>query len=197
MRYKLLLILLSVWGFASAQTPTRHDAKLFMSCFEDSVSLHLDYGQLAKTYKEMKNYEKVIYDYILGKGIKMPNVLAEAWIDQEVSYSIRCEIRELRLSAKEQGFPNKSLKRKLLRQIVRFRREATTLPTFYQIIDNKFAGNAEAYVDDMFERSIFADKNEIKWFAWTFSSERLAQDPLVLYSLSRIQYQAKIINALY
>ncbi len=77
-----------------------------------------------------------------------------------------------------------------------FRLRSKKLPTIYSLIDKKYGGNVDAYVDDLFDKSVFSSKRRLKRFIRFVSSDKkLLRDPLVLYWTSMMQYNVLLMVA--
>ncbi len=57
-------------------------------------------------------------------------------------------------------------------------------PSFYQVVDKKFKGNAGAFVDDMFAKSVFASEAKLNAFLANPSLKVLLKDPAFIAGLS-------------
>ena len=77
-----------------------------------------------------------------------------------------------------------------------FRLRSKKLPTIYSLIDKKYGGDVDAYVDDLFDKSVFSSKRRLKRFIRFVSSDKkLLRDPLVLYWTSMVQYNVLLMVA--
>ena len=77
-----------------------------------------------------------------------------------------------------------------------FRQRARKLPTIYSLIDKEYAGDVDAYVDDLFDKSVFSSKRRLKRFIRTVNNDKkLLRDPLVLYWTSMMQYNVLLMVA--
>lgn len=56
----------------------------------------------------------------------------------------------------------KDVRKRMKHYIRQFRSQASTLPLFYQIIDKAYSGDVGAYIDDLFDHSIFANNRNWK-----------------------------------
>lgn len=65
-------------------------------------------------------------------------------------------------------------------------------PDFYTLIDKKFKGNADAYVDDMFTRSFFTSPEKLKAFLDKPSLKTLQQDPAYIAAKSVSATRSKL-----
>ena len=57
------------------------------------------------------------------------------------------------------------------------------LPDFYTIIDNQYKGNIDAYVNDLYAKSIFTSTDSVQHFMEN-PSRRIQQDPLYVFGIS-------------
>lgn len=76
--------------------------------------------------------------------------------------------------------------------IKQFKTEATVLPTFYQLIDKKYKGDVDSYVDDLFNNSFMGNKEVLEKLIKQPTLKKLREDPVVLYTISKMQYLALI-----
>ena len=77
-----------------------------------------------------------------------------------------------------------------------FRLRSKKLPTIYSLIDKKYGGDVDAYLDDLFDKSVFSSKRRLKRFIRFVSSDKkLLRDPLVLYWTSMVQYNVLLMVA--
>lgn len=63
--------------------------------------------------------------------------------------------------------------------------EADQLPSFYQIIENDFKGNYDAYVDNIYDNSILANQANFDKFMKKPSIKAIDRDPATIYSRSK------------
>ena len=64
------------------------------------------------------------------------------------------------------------------RMLAIVREHVSDLPDFYQTVDAQFGGDTDAYVDDLYDRSAFADEQSAMALLDDFSAEKLAADPV-------------------
>lgn len=77
-----------------------------------------------------------------------------------------------------------------------FRLRSKKLPTIYSLIDKKYGGNVDAYVDNLFDKSVFSSERRLKRFIRTVNNDKkLLRDPLVLYWTSMMQYNVLLMVA--
>lgn len=57
------------------------------------------------------------------------------------------------------------------------------LPSFYTIIDKQYKGNIDAYVNDLYAKSIFTSKDSVEAFL-AHPSKTVQQDPLYIFGIS-------------
>ncbi len=72
--------------------------------------------------------------------------------------------------------------------------EPDKLPAFYQTIQNKFKGDTNAFIDDMYDNSIFSSRENLDKFLKKPSVKAIEKDPATHYSrtkLEKIQALAK------
>ncbi len=60
------------------------------------------------------------------------------------------------------------------------------LPDFYQTIEKKYKGDYNAYVDDLFDKSIFSSRESLDKFLKKPSKKAIDRDPATAYSRSKI-----------
>ncbi|WP_373817221.1 S46 family peptidase [Porphyromonas loveana] len=71
------------------------------------------------------------------------------------------------------------------------------LPAHLQLIRDRFAGNVQAYVDDIFARSIYGSAEQFARFAdGSPSAEQLAEDPMILFAASVFDEYRKLYQEL-
>jgi len=69
------------------------------------------------------------------------------------------------------------------------------LPSFYNIIDNDFSGNVDAYVDNMFDKSVFTSKEKIA-AALAAGKDAIVNDPALALGKSIFDMMPKLQTAL-
>ncbi len=69
--------------------------------------------------------------------------------------------------------------RKVAKRMLRIAREQmTTLPSFYEeVVDKDFGGDIDAYVNCLYDRSIFASEEQVMALLDDYSPEKIADDP--------------------
>ena len=68
--------------------------------------------------------------------------------------------------------------RKVAKRMLAIAREnMKTLPSIYETIDSEFGGNIDAYVDFLFDNSIFADEAKVLAAVENMNSDQLLEDP--------------------
>ncbi|MCE8183090.1 S46 family peptidase [Porphyromonas gingivalis] len=70
------------------------------------------------------------------------------------------------------------------------------LPLHLRLVKDHFAGDVQAYVDDIFARSVFGSEAQFDAFAAVPSVEKLAEDPMVLFASSVFDEYRKLYNEL-
>ena len=66
------------------------------------------------------------------------------------------------------------------------------LPSFYQIIRDEFKGDCAAYVDDMYDHSILANRANLDRFLEKPTVKAIEQDPATIYSRSKNEQMQKL-----
>lgn len=87
---------------------------------------------------------------------------------------------------------NASTEKKVMKAMVKLYREDITpnfQPDFYLTVDKKFKGNSDAYIDNLFEKSVFADEAKLKAFLDNPVLKTIENDPVYLTgsSVTRMQ----------
>ncbi len=87
--------------------------------------------------------------------------------------------------------------RKVAKRMLTIAREnMKELPTFYtEVIDKQFGGNSDAYVDFLYDNSIFASEDKVMELIQNFSKERVEADPAVPFVKSVMSLNAKLNKA--
>lgn len=190
---------------AFGQRPSRQDAELFKAYFYDSLSYSINLRKFVSTCTKVEQAEhEAIKRALSGKSFKKlklgPQLSIYLWApEQDYGTSYDAPIYHDSLSYfKLFGMyygahffvDSMNLERARMKRYIRmFRQQATSLPLFYNIIDKAFHGNSDAYVDDLFDHSIFSStRNFVLFYSYSFSTLRLRMDPLVVYSICRAQY---------
>ncbi|MCM1151224.1 MAG: S46 family peptidase [Alistipes sp.] len=76
--------------------------------------------------------------------------------------------------------------RKVAKRMLRIAREnMKTLPSFYEeIVDKDFGGDIDAYVDYLYDNSLFVSEENVRALVDDFSAEKVAADPAVVLGKS-------------
>ncbi len=76
--------------------------------------------------------------------------------------------------------------RKVAKRMLRIAREnMKTLPSFYaEIVDKEFGGDTDAYVDYLYDNSLFVSEENVMALVDDFSAEKVAADPAVVLGKS-------------
>lgn len=84
--------------------------------------------------------------------------------------------------------------RKVAKRMLRIAREnMKTLPSFYaEIIDEEFGGDMDAYVDYLYDNSIFVSEDDVMALIDDFSVGKVAADPAVVLGKSVLDLYAKL-----
>ena len=91
-----------------------------------------------------------------------------------------------------------STDRKVAKRMLRIAREnMKVLPSFYaEIVDKEFGGDIDAYVDDLYDRSVFASEERVMDLIDHYDPEKVAADPAVALSKSVMELFAKLSDEL-
>ncbi|MDE6445533.1 MAG: S46 family peptidase [Alistipes sp.] len=87
--------------------------------------------------------------------------------------------------------------RKVAKRMLRIAREnMKTLPSFYaEIIDKEFGGDSDAYVDWLYDSSIFVSEDNVKALIDDYSAEKVAADPAVVLANSVLELYKELSAA--
>ena len=213
---KILFILIA--GFLTGMVPangqtsgmSRADAERFMAYFYDSVRFEADMGTLQKIYpqtlrdlRQRDNLRDKKREGSPGGSRVIPTQSSQVSNASEDFSGIR-----IRKNIKNWFVPSYQAlhasdydvdadRERAKRLIKRFRQEADYLPTFYQIIDKKYKGDVDAYVDDLFDESFYGNEKRMKKFLKTPTRRKVTHDPAVLYTVSKSQYVTLIRHSGY
>ncbi|MDE7305285.1 MAG: S46 family peptidase [Alistipes sp.] len=92
------------------------------------------------------------------------------------------------------GDYNAPTDRKVAKRMLRIAREnMKTLPSFYaEIVDKEFGGDTDAYVDYLYDHSIFASEESVMALIDDFAAEKVADDPAVVLGKSVLELYGKM-----
>ena len=84
--------------------------------------------------------------------------------------------------------------RKVAKRMLRIAREnMKTLPSFYaEIVDKDFGGDTDAYVDYLYDNSLFVSEESVMALIDDFSAEKVAADPAVALGKSVLELYSKL-----
>ena len=84
--------------------------------------------------------------------------------------------------------------RKVAKRMLRIAREnMKTLPSFYaEIVDKDFGGDTDAYVDYLYDNSLFVSEESVMALIDDFSAEKVAADPAVVLGKSVLELYSKL-----
>lgn len=169
-------------------------ARLYLQYFNDDFAFGLDYAALKSAYKSLKRFEDYnLVHFLLGKHLNNVNVVGASAVAWQWPYIFdSCMIVVYQQLQDANVTSSRKVRERLKRQIADFRAQSSALPTFYQIIDNDFKGDISAYVDDLFDHTLFKNWTSLRVFFEAPSCKRIREDPLVLFDLSRMQFMARI-----
>ena len=189
MRKMMFLFALGIATLSGAQTIPKEDANRFEAYFFDSIAIGVDFqltSYIYQTLLEDQQHEATFYrnrDY--GRA---PTYGGIGYID---SYSKKRAKAKLSLMYRQlhvPGYDMEADKQRAKQLIKQFRTEATVLPTFYQLIDKKYKGDVDRYVDDLFDNSFMGNKKVLDKLMKKTTLKKLRKDPAVLYTISKMQY---------
>ena len=85
-------------------------------------------------------------------------------------------------------------KKQMIEKLSAFYRSALFMPTFYGVIEKKFHGDIEKYVDFLYKKSFTNNKKKIERYVKQPSSKRILRDPGWQYSESLYKYEYWLKN---
>ena len=74
--------------------------------------------------------------------------------------------------------------------------EADALPSFYQTIQNDFKGNYDAYIDNLYDNSIFSNEKNFNKFIKKPTVKAIEKDPMTAYVRAKYDLMDKLGNEL-
>lgn len=203
------------WCCASIPAQTKEDAALFHAYFEDSIRYKVDYFGYCTLYgnalTDPYGYGILDQEYVAGPARPMtpntpgtwsgdgnwqrygPNVSKVPCGSRKMMKNL---IRETMRNMRERlylGLSKENDKARMKRLLKDFRGKATTLPDFYKVIDKKYRGSVEAYVDHLFAHSMMTDDAKWKEFVKKPTRRKMRNDPAYLYTLSLMRYKGPIL----
>ena len=102
-----------------------------------------------------------------------------------------------------EGFANKDynpeVDRKVAKTMLKLYKElvpASQRPDIFAVIDNKYKGNTDLFVEDVFNNSIYANQTNFNKFKAKPSVKALENDPMILFSQSVMNKAGELSNAL-
>ena len=85
--------------------------------------------------------------------------------------------------------------RKVAKRMLTIAREnMKVLPSIYEVIEHDFGGNIDAYVDNLYDNSIFADESKLLAALESMTSEQILADPAQKLKLSVMTMFNKLTN---
>ena len=195
MRKILFLFTLGIATLSGAQTIPKEDADRFEAYFFDSIAIGVDFQLTSYIYQTLLDVQHSEAGYYSSPySWHTPNYRIDTRINSEIHGKERARsklnlmYRQLHVS----GYDMDADKQRAKQLIKQFRTEATVLPTFYQLIDKKYRGDVDRYVDDLFENSFMGNKKVLDKLMKSPTLKKLRKDPVVLYTISKMQYLALI-----
>ncbi len=206
---KILFILMALAGIVPVKGQTsrmsKADAERFVAYFYDSIRYEAKLNVLSEFYSMLQM--PYFPGHLRAYGISHLNY------DGNFDFTLRSNsvsrvksrkkkiIKDLMIPSYQAlhspDYDAEADRARAKRLIKRFREEATVLPTFYQVIDKKYKGDVDAYVDDLFDDSFYGPEKRMKRFVKHPTRRKVVRDPAVLYSVSKSQYVALIRDAGY
>ena len=203
-------MLLSIAGRGQTTYISRADAERFMTYFYDSVRYEADMVTLQKIYpqtlRDLRLRDKLRDKRSEGRpgGSRVIPTQSSQVSNASEDFSgirIRKNIKNWFVPSYQalhtSDYDMDADRERAKRLIKRFRQEADYLPTFYQIIDKKYKGDVDAYVDDLFDESFYGNEKRMKKFLKTPTRRKVTHDPAVLYTVSKSQYVTLIRHSGY
>lgn len=199
----ILFVALSATIKGQSTGVSRTDAERFMAYFCDSIRYNADMQVCRKLYATALMYDGAVVD---GNEIRpiRDNAFQEYRDRSYYAYSHKHQLEAvkefLRVLSSDlyTSDVNKETDRVRAKRLVRdFYKEAAILPTFYQIIEKKYKGDTDAYVDALFDKSVLTNVKKRKKMERSPTAKKVRNDPGVLYTISKLQYLALIHDAGY
>lgn len=197
---KKFTFLFMVWHFtiSSAQVIPKEDASRFEDYFFDSIAISVDFPLMSSVYQKFSHQQRHEIERTFS-DMRSWNYPKEN-LDGTRLLNSREETmdftrKNLHLMYKRLHTPSYDVeadKQRAKQLIKQFRTEATVLPTFYQLIDKKYKGDVDRYVDDLFNNSFMGNKKVLDKLMKKPTLKKLREDPAVLYTISKMQYLALI-----
>lgn len=189
------LFLLGLTGLkGQEERPSRADAEHFMAYFNDSIRYGADFQVCQELYKWSKEYDGLENKYAFMEDRE--HITANPVMRDDAERRLLDRIIVLTdVLQSRMDHAGKALtidKETAKRLIKRFGEESCVQPTFYQLIAEKYKGDVDAYVDDLYEKSILTNADKMKKFRRNPSHRKLRKDPGILYTISKLQYMGRI-----
>lgn len=191
MRASIFLIALWIATLSGAQTISKEDANRFEAYFFDSIAIGVDFPLVSNIYQTLLDVQHSEAGYYSSPySWHTPNYS----IDTRQTIEIRDKERacsNINLMYKRlhtPGYDMEADKQRAKQLIKQFRTEATVLPTFYQLIDKKYKGDVDRYVDNLFDNSFMGNEKVLNKLMKRPTLKKLRKDPAVLYTISKMQY---------
>ena len=188
----MFLFALGIATLSGAQTIPKEDADRFEAYFFDSIAISVDFRLTSYIYlillEDQQNEAAVYGNRDYGHA---PAYGGTGYINYSKKPArARLSLMYRRLHVP--GYDMEADKQRAKQLIKQFRTEATVLPTFYQLIDKKYKGDVDRYVDDLFENSFMGNKKVLDKLMKRPTLKKIRKDPVVLYTISKMQYLALI-----
>ena len=194
MRAILFLFALGIVTLSSAQTIPKEDADRFEAYFFDSIAIGVDFQLTSYIYQLLSDLHEFEMAYcssrsytnasISSYGVSTGTTGYESYSKKRAKAKLSLMYRQLHVP----GYDIEADKQRAKQLIKQFRQEAKVLPTFYQLIDRKYKGDIDRYVDDLFDNSFMGNKKVLDKLMKKTTLKKLRKDPAVLYTISKMQY---------
>ena len=173
------------------------DEKEFMTWVNQNPARIQKYGSAINTIKEAVEKRADLTYHRLYLSEALSNIEITSFANTYASYvnavatgdNQRVAEQLQRLRDRQQSFytnyslPTDIKAAKTLIKLYRDNVTAANRPDFYATIDSNFNGNIDAFVDDLFSKSVFTDQNKLN-NALTNNPQSLQNDPALVVGLS-------------
>ncbi|MFN0199903.1 MAG: S46 family peptidase [Bacteroidia bacterium] len=167
--------------------------------YSDYRNILKTYQSLYQDYKPMKR-EQVYFSEVFNgmECVQLARGISNIFAVQTASVR-QGEVQKLQtnLDAIFKDYSPKVDKR-IMKQLLTLYREGLDkkrLPDVFSLIDSKYEGNIEKYVDDIFPKSMFTDKERYKAMLGNFDENAIKNDGIFQLSKSMVDwYNEKIYN---
>jgi len=183
------------------------DEKEFMTWVNQDPARIQKYGTAIKTIKDAVEKRADLTYHRLYLSEALSNIELASFAATYAPYadaiakgdSKTAEEQLRRLRGRQQSFytnyslPTDIKATKTLIKLYKEKVSGANRPSFYATIDNNFNGNIDAFVDDLFAKSVFTDQNKLN-NALTNNPQSLMNDPAIIVGLSISQKLPPIMS---